>query len=171
MLGIRHAKSSKVQGTVKVRKFKKVQNLSSSPYLQPSQGSSSPDRETRGGRAAATRQPRQRQSSTASEPRRPRLLASPGEKDESAGLNIRSASMIDTSYFYFGLVLGWIDADLCRQTIIFKHLSRSPKQYIKYVQLNLKKCEHSTKFCESPRITEILGNLRNCCKLVFQLVL
>ena len=31
-----------------------------------------------------------------------------------AGLNIRSASMIDTSYFYIGLVLGCIDADLCK---------------------------------------------------------
>ena len=29
------------------------------------------------------------------------------------GLCIRSTSIIDTSYFYFGLVLGCIDADLC----------------------------------------------------------
>ena len=42
-MGIRHAVSSKVQGTVKVRKFKKVRNLNStrilSVYLQPSIGS------------------------------------------------------------------------------------------------------------------------------------
>ena len=31
-----------------------------------------------------------------------------------SGLNIRSTSIIDTSYFYFGLVLGRIDADLCK---------------------------------------------------------
>ena len=30
------------------------------------------------------------------------------------GLNIRSTSIADTSYFYFGLVLGCIDADLCK---------------------------------------------------------
>ena len=30
------------------------------------------------------------------------------------GLNIRSTRITDTSYFYFGLVLGCIDADLCK---------------------------------------------------------
>ena len=30
------------------------------------------------------------------------------------GLNIRSTSIIDISYVYFGLVLGCIDADLCK---------------------------------------------------------
>ena len=29
-------------------------------------------------------------------------------------LNIRSTSIVDTSYLYFGLVLGCIDADLCK---------------------------------------------------------
>ena len=31
-----------------------------------------------------------------------------------SGLKIRSTSIIDTSHLYFGLVLGCIDADLCK---------------------------------------------------------
>ena len=31
-----------------------------------------------------------------------------------AGLNVRSTRIIGTAYFYFGLVLGFIDADLCK---------------------------------------------------------
>ena len=34
-----------------------------------------------------------------------------------AGLNTRSTRIIDTSYFYFGLVLGCIDADLCNKIV------------------------------------------------------
>ena len=39
ILGIRHAVSSKVQGTVEVRKFKEVQNLNSTPTLLCNRGS------------------------------------------------------------------------------------------------------------------------------------
>ena len=35
------------------------------------------------------------------------------------GLNIRSTSVIDISYFYFWLVLGCIDADLCKYILVF----------------------------------------------------
>ena len=34
--------------------------------------------------------------------------------DECSGLSIRSASIIDTSHYYFGLVLGCTYADLCK---------------------------------------------------------
>ena len=33
---------------------------------------------------------------------------------ETPGLNLRSASVIDTQHFYFGLVLCCIDADICK---------------------------------------------------------
>ena len=36
-----------------------------------------------------------------------------------SGLKIRSTSIIDTSYFYFGLDLGCIDADLCKLLLMF----------------------------------------------------
>ena len=34
--------------------------------------------------------------------------------EQLAGLNIGSTSLIDTSYFYFGLALGCIDTDICK---------------------------------------------------------
>ena len=48
---------------------------------------------------------------------------------EEAGLDIRSTSISATSYFYVGLVLGCIDADLCKLILIFQHLifSRSTR--------------------------------------------
>ena len=45
------------------------------------------------------------------------------------GLKIRSTSNSVTSYFYIGLILVCIDADLCRQILIFQHFSRSNEIY------------------------------------------
>ena len=54
---LRHAVSSKVQGTVKVRKFRKVRNLNSTPILICNPGPGAPRRpaEARAGAAAAPR--------------------------------------------------------------------------------------------------------------------
>ena len=46
-----------------------------------------------------------------------------------AGLNTRSTRIIDTSYFYFGLVLDCIDADLCKYSPLDTHFSAFFEMY------------------------------------------
>ena len=43
------------------------------------------------------------------------------------GLNIRSARILDTSYFCYGFVLGCIAADLFEEALIVQHVSRSTR--------------------------------------------